>query len=110
MGKLTIKYYKQPFSIALFVIVCSPEARFRHMESPHGLNIIGTEQGTEVVDSASASCALLPPVNLGQLQRPCGNETWQAGKSTRNGAFNRKITELKSVSSIAMFDYWRVVP
>ena len=38
---------------------------------------------------------------------PSGDQTWQAGKSTRIGGFKRKITGLNSISSIAMFDYRR---
>ena len=42
---------------------------------------------------------------------PCHQtwQAWQAGKSIENGGFNRKISELNSGSSIAMFDYWRVM-
>ena len=37
-----------------------------------------------------------------------GNQTWLAEKSTRNGGFNRKVTDKWSIFQQAMFDYRRV--
>ena len=39
---------------------------------------------------------------------PSGNQTWHLEIHYFHGGFNRKITELNSVSSLAMFDYRRV--
>ena len=81
----------RPWNIEVFMLIIQPPRGYR-----------GTMHLTTLDrNSQNTGCLLWE-------NKPSGNRTWLAGKSTINGGFKRKITELNSEFSMAMFEHQRV--